>query len=62
MNNRFLAYALIIALVCSLASWSSLNRRAMGGTGSGNSWNSSWHSSSSSTPGYSGWGGGGGHK
>jgi hypothetical protein len=56
MNNRFLGYALIVALLCSLASWSSLARRATGGQGSGNSWHSS-----SSGPGYSGgWSGGGG--
>jgi hypothetical protein len=61
MNNKFLAYAVIVALLCSLASWSSLARRATGGQGTGNSWHSS-----SSGPGYSGggWatGGGGGHK
>ena len=61
MNNRFLGYAVIVALLCSLASWSSLGRRAAGGMGSGNSWHSS-----TSGPGYSSsggsWGGGGGHK
>ncbi len=61
MNNKFLAYAVIVALLCSLGSWWSLARRATGGRGSGNSWHSS-----SSGPGYSGggWatGGGGGHK
>jgi hypothetical protein len=59
MKNGFTTYALIIALICSLASWTGLARRAMGGGGSGNS----WHSGSG---GYSGggWasGGGGGHK
>jgi hypothetical protein len=68
MNNKFLAYAIVVALLCSLSSWSSLARRATGGQGSGNSWHSG-----SSGPGYSGgfgsggggggWsGGGGGHK
>ena len=61
MNNKFLAYAVIVALLCSLGSWWSLGRRATGGQGSGNSWHS-WSSGS----GYSGggWatGGGGGHK
>ncbi len=61
MNKKFLIYAVIVALLCSLASWSSLARRATGGQGSGNSWHSY-----SSGPGYSGggWatGGGGGHK
>jgi len=61
MNNKFLGYAIIVALLCSLASWSSLARRATGGSGSGNSWHSGY-----SGPGYSGggWsgGGGGGHK
>jgi hypothetical protein len=56
-----MAYSIIVALLCSVASWSSLTRRATGGQGSGNSWHS-W----SSGPGYSGggWasGGGGGHK
>ncbi len=61
MNKKFLTYAVIVALLCSLASWSSLAHRATGGQGSGNSWHSY-----SSGPGYSGggWatGGGGGHK
>jgi hypothetical protein len=61
VNNKFLAYAVIVALLCSLGSWVGLARRAMGGQGSGNSWHSG-----SSGPGYSGggWatGGGGGHK
>jgi hypothetical protein len=61
MNNKFLAYAIIVALLCSLASWSSLARRATGGQGSGNS----WHSATSGA-GYSGGGwatsAGGGHK
>jgi hypothetical protein len=56
-----MAYAIIVALFFSLASWSGLARRAMGGQGSGNSWHSGI-----SGPGYSGggWagGGGGGHK
>jgi hypothetical protein len=61
MNNRFLGYAVIVALLSSLASWSSLAHRATGGQGSGNSWHSG-----SSGPGYTGGGwagsGGGGHK
>jgi len=61
MNNKFLAYAVIVALLCSLGSWAGLARRAIGGQGSGNSWHSG-----SSGPGYSGggWatGGGGSHK
>jgi hypothetical protein len=61
MRNRYIAYAIIVALVSGMASWSSLARRATGGQGSGNSWHSG-----SSGPGYSGggWalGGGGGHK
>jgi hypothetical protein len=61
VRNKYLTYSIIVALVCSLASWSGLARRAMGGQGSGNS----WHSGSSGA-GYSGggWatGGGGGHK
>ena len=60
MKNNFMAYAIIVALVFSLASWSALARRAMGGQGSGNSWHSG-----TSGPGYWGgsWsGGGGGHK
>jgi hypothetical protein len=61
MKNNFMAYAIIVALVFSLASWSGLARRATGGQGSGNSWHSGI-----SGPGYSGggWagGGGGGHK
>jgi hypothetical protein len=61
MRNKFLAYSIIVSLLCSLASWSALARRAAGGQGSGNSWHS-W----SSGPGYvgGGWasGGGGGHK
>jgi hypothetical protein len=59
MNNRFLGYSIIVALLCSLASWFSLADRATSGQGSGNSWHSY-----SSGPGYSGggWGGGGGHK
>ena len=55
MNNKFLGYAVIVALLCSLASWSSLARRATGGQGSGNSWHST-----TSGPGYSSGGGGGG--
>jgi hypothetical protein len=61
MRNKFLAYSIILSLLCSLASWTALARRATGGQGTGNSWHS-W----SSGPGYSGggWagGGGGGHK
>ena len=60
MKSNFMAYAIIVALFFSLASWSGLARRAMGGQGSGNSWHSGI-----SGPGYSGggWaGGGGGHK
>jgi hypothetical protein len=61
MNNKFLAYAIIVAMFCSLASWRGLAARAMGGQGSGNSWHSG-----TSGPGYSGggWatGGAGGHK
>ncbi len=59
MRYKFTAYALVVVLLCSLANWSSMTNRAMGGQGSGNS----WHTSGS---GYSGggWatGGGGGHK
>jgi uncharacterized membrane protein YgcG len=61
MRDKYLAYALVVALLCSAASWSNLAGRATGGRGSGNSWHS-WTSGS----GYSGggWasGGGGGHK
>jgi hypothetical protein len=61
MKNKFLAYSLIVAMFCSLASWWGLAARAMGGQGSGNSWHSG-----TSGPGYSGggWatGGAGGHK
>jgi hypothetical protein len=61
MKSHFMTYSIIVALLCSLASWTSLARRAMGGQGSGNSWHSS-----TSGPGYygGGWagGGGGGHK
>ena len=61
MRTKFMAYALVVALLSSLASWSSMTRNATGGQGSGNSWHSG-----SSGPGYSGggWatGGGGGHK
>lgn len=58
MKNKYMTYSIIVALMFSLASWSGLARRAMGGQGSGNSWRSG--------AGYSGggWatGGGGGHK
>ena len=61
MRSKFMAYSVIVTLLCSLASWTSLTRRATGGQGSGNS----WHSSGSGA-GYSGGGwassGGGGHK
>jgi uncharacterized membrane protein YgcG len=61
MINKYMVFAVIVALACSLGSWSGLARRAMGGQGSGNS----WHTLSSGS-GYSGggWasGGGGGHK
>jgi hypothetical protein len=60
MKNNYMAYAIIVALCFSLASWSGLVGRAMGGQGSGNSWHSG-----TSGPGYSGGGwasGGGGHK
>jgi hypothetical protein len=61
VKSKFMVYSIIVALLYSVASWSSLARRAGGGMGSGNSWHS-W----SSGPGYSGggWasGGGGGHK
>jgi hypothetical protein len=58
MKNNFMAYAVIVALFFSLASWSGLARRAMGGQGSGNSWHSG-----TSGPGYSGgFSSGGGHK
>jgi hypothetical protein len=59
MKNNFMAYAVIVALFFSLASWSGLARRAMGGQGSGNSWHSG-----TSGPGYIGGfsSGGGGHK
>lgn len=61
MKHKYLAYALIVVLCTSLASWWSFAARATGGRGSGNSWHS-W----TSGPGYSGggWatGGGGGHK
>jgi hypothetical protein len=61
VKNKFLAYSIIVAMFCSLASWWGLAARAMGGQGSGNSWHSG-----TSGPGYSGggWatGGAGGHK
>lgn len=60
MKNKFMAYSIVVALLCSMASWSAVARRAAGGQGSGNSWHS-W----SSGPGYiGGWasGGGLGHK
>ncbi len=61
MRYKFTAYAVVVILVCSLASWGSMASRAMGGQGSGNSWHTG-----SSGGGYSGggWatGGGGGHK
>jgi hypothetical protein len=61
VKNKYMAYSIIVALICSLGSWSGLARRATGGQGSGNS----WHSGSGGA-GYSGggWatGGGGGHK
>jgi hypothetical protein len=59
MRGKYLAYSIIITLVCSLVNWSGLAHRATGGQGSGNSWHS-W----SSGPGYTGggWGGSGGHK
>jgi uncharacterized membrane protein YgcG len=59
MMSRYTTFAVVVALACSLASWTGLARRAMGGQGSGGSWHT-WGS------GYSGggWasGGGGGHK
>ena len=61
MKGKFLAYSVLVAMFCSLASWWGLAARAMGGQGSGNSWHSA-----TSGPGYSGggWatGGAGGHK
>lgn len=58
MRNKFVVYAVIVGLFCSLGSWWNVARYAMGGSGSGNSWHTG--------AGYSGggWatGGGGGHK
>jgi hypothetical protein len=56
MKNKFIAYCIGVSLLCSVASWSSLDGRARGGAG-GNS----WHSGSSGS-GHGGWAGGGGHK
>ena len=60
MRNKFLAYAVIVVLFSSMASWVSMSRRAMGGSGSGNS----WHTGGNSGGHGGGWasGGGGGHK
>ncbi|HEY2677145.1 MAG TPA: hypothetical protein VGI65_09255 [Steroidobacteraceae bacterium] len=61
MRNKFMAYSVIVLLLCSLGSWWGMASRAMGGQGTGNSWHSGM-----SGPGYygGGWatGGGGGHK
>lgn len=61
MRFKYTAYALVVVLIASLASWNSMSNRAMGGQGSGNSWHTV-----SSGGGYSGggWatGGAGGHK
>jgi hypothetical protein len=61
VKNKFVAYSIMVAMFCSLASWWGLAARAMGGQGTGNSWHSV-----TSGPGYSGggWatGGAGGHK
>ena len=51
MRNKFLAYCVGVALLCSLASWASLDSRARGG----NSWHSGFAGSGR------GWAGGG-HK
>jgi hypothetical protein len=51
MKSHFMTYSIIVALLCSLASWTGFARRAMGGQGSGNSWHSS-----TSGPGYFGGG------
>ncbi len=53
MRKKFLAYCVGVALLCSVASWSSLDSRARGGAG-GNY----WHSGSSAGRGWAG----GGHK
>ena len=57
MRTKFLAYALCVVLLSSLASWGSLSRRAGSGMGSGNS----WHSGGYSGGGFAS-GGSGGHK
>ena len=38
MRNKFLAYAVIVTLLSSLASWGSMTRHAMGGAGSSGAW------------------------
>lgn len=57
MRYKFLAYAVIVVLFSSLASWGSMGRRAVGGPGSGGY----WHGGGSSGGGWAS-GGGGGHK
>jgi hypothetical protein len=61
MRGRFTTYCVVVALLCTLASWSGLARRAMGGQGSGNSWHSGRSGGGYSGGGFAG-GGGGGHK
>ncbi|WP_170942250.1 hypothetical protein [Noviherbaspirillum denitrificans] len=57
MNGKFILYALMVSLVCTILSWGEL---ADGGSGSASRSGSSWSSNSGSTGGS--WGGGGGHK
>jgi hypothetical protein len=53
MRKKFLAYAVIVVLISSMASWGSMSRRAMGGSGG-------WYGGGTG----GGWAGagGGGHK
>ena len=61
MRSKFTSYSLIVALLCTLASWSGLARRAMGGQGTGNSWHSGWSGAGYGGGGFAG-SSGGGHK
>ncbi len=56
MKNKFMTYCIGVALLCSVASWASLDDRARSGPG-GTSWHSGFLGS-----GHGGWAGGGGHK
>lgn len=55
MSGKFIIYALLVSLVCTILSWGELTDGSSGSYRSGSG--STWSSNSGG-----GWGGGGGHK